>query len=660
MRRFLGFLAAALVASASVIAAQAPGAAAPETRPAQSPRNANYTLTATLDPVNRLILGTGRLTWRNTAHVPATELRLHMYWNGWRDRSSSWLREQALGTTPALFRRPTEDAGFIDLTTLALAGTASSENLLPGAHYIAPDDGNADDRTVLTVPLARAVAPGETVSLDFSWNARVPRTFARTGALDRYFFIAQWFPKIGVLDDAGWNAHQFHATTEFFADYGVYDVRLTVPTDWIVGATGTREALVDNGNGTSTHHYVERDVHDFAWTTAPDFIDVHRRIELRNLPAVDVRLLLQREHAGQEDRHFAAAAATLQSYGTWFGPYPYGHLTIVDPVTVFNASAQGNGTDGMEYPTLITAGSRWSSPWTSNEPEGVTVHEIGHQFWYGLVGSNEFEHAWMDEGINTYATARVMAEAFPNRFVVTERYFGSLVPWPYDDVRWSRDVSGNRLDVYRAAPDWDAPSTPAWQYWPATARSVTYAKTALWMTSLERVLGWETMQRVLSTFFASATFRHPSPQDFWNTAATVSGRDLSWFEDAVYRSAARFDYGVATVNGRTTDSGAVDSTVVVRRIEEGVFPIDVRVTFSDASSVTERWDGQARWHALKYRRGASVTTVEVDPDRVLTLDRNYTNNSWTASPRADAAASKWSLRWFTWVQNVLMTYAFFS
>lgn len=653
MRRLLGILAVATALSTSP-------AARAQMAPRESPRNASYTLTATLDPVNRLILGTGRLTWRNTSHTTTSELRFHMYWNAWRDSSSSWMRETKRNVNPGLYVRSSEDAGFIDLTALSLAGATSSDNLLATAHYIAPDDGNAEDRTVLAVPLTRPVAPGDTVVIDFAWNARVPRTVARTGVLGNYFFIGQWFPKIGVLEDRGWNTHQFHATTEFFADYGTYDVRLTVPNGWIVGATGTEETRVDNGNGTSTHHYAQNDVHDFAWTTGPDFVDVRRRIELRDLPPVDVRLLLQREHSGQQDRHFAAARATLESYGQWFGAYPYGHLTIVDPATVFNAAAQGNGTDGMEYPTLITAGTRWSSPWSSNEPEGVTVHEIGHQFWYGLVGTNEFEHAWMDEGINTYATARVMAESFPNRFVVTERYFGALVPWPYEDVRWSRDVTGNRLDAYRAAPDWDAPATDSWKYWPAGARSATYAKTALWLTALERTIGWDVLQRGLSTLFATSTFGHPTPDDFWTTIGETSGRDLSWFANAVYRSAARFDYAVARVDARATDTGAVDSAVTIRRLEEGVFPLSIRVTFDDDSNVTETWDGADRWKTFSYRRGASVRSVEVDPDRVLTLDRNYTNNSWTAHPRAVAAATKWSIRWFTWVQNVLMTYAFFS
>ena len=114
--------------------------------------------------------------------------------------------------------------------------------------FIAPDDGNLDDRTVAEVPLSAPVAPGETVNVQIAWSSRVPRTFARTGVVGNYYFLGQWFPKIGVLQDTGWNCHQFHATTEFFADFGIYDVRLTVPNGWIVGATGTERGRRDEGD----------------------------------------------------------------------------------------------------------------------------------------------------------------------------------------------------------------------------------------------------------------------------------------------------------------------------------------------------------------------------------------------------------------------------
>ena len=149
--------------------------------------------------------------------------------------------------------------------------------------FIAPDDGNEDDRTVMAVTLPEPLGPGETITLDIAFTAKIPRPFARTGAIGNYFFIAQWFPKIGVLDAAGrWNCHQFHVGTEFFADFGVYDVRMTVPRGWPLAATGRERERTDNADGTTTHRYYQEDVHDFAWTTSPDF---SRRASGSSIPA---------------------------------------------------------------------------------------------------------------------------------------------------------------------------------------------------------------------------------------------------------------------------------------------------------------------------------------------------------------------------------------
>src|SRR5262249_33495852 len=152
-----------------------------------------------------------------------------------------------------------------DVTALALVSgpdleSAAITDLAPSRHFIAPDDGNEEDQTVLAAPLPQPVAPGETRWIRVQWTSHVPRTFARTGAVGNFFFIAQWFPKLGVLQDEGWNCHQFHWSTEFFSDYGVYDVSLTAPQGWIVGATGVERA---NGARGSTHRFYQEDVHDF-------------------------------------------------------------------------------------------------------------------------------------------------------------------------------------------------------------------------------------------------------------------------------------------------------------------------------------------------------------------------------------------------------------
>jgi aminopeptidase N len=334
-------------------------------------------------------------------------------------------------------------------------------------------------------------------------------------------------------------------------------------------------------------------------------------------------------------------------------------LTVVDPVPIVHPASQGGSTGGMEYPTLITGGTRWLSPAASRQPEAVTVHEVGHQFWYGVVATNEVEHAWLDEGLNTYAAARVLDEAMPGRFVAVTRYFGGLLPWAYEDVRWSRDIDGNRLAGYRAAARADVPATPTWQYWPGTAGAISYDKTAVWLATLERHLGWPVMQRVLATYFERGAFRHPGPDEFFATAQEVSGRDLRWFFDQVHRSTATFDYAVTHVQLVGTYDALV-STVVIGREGDGVFPIDIRVRFEDGVETVERWDGRDRRATFTFARDTAVTEVEIDPDRVLLLDLDVTNNSWTSAPRAADAASLWSWRWLAWVQELLLTYAVFA
>ena len=411
--------------------------------------------------------------------------------------------------------------------------------------FIAPDDGNEDDRTVMAVTLPEPVGPGETITLDIAFTAKIPRPFARTGAIGNYFFIAQWFPKIGVLDAAGrWNCHQFHVGTEFFADFGVYDVRMTVPRGWPLAATGRERERTDNADGTTTHRYYQEDVHDFAWTTSPDFLEARERFEHPGLPPVEMRLMLQPEHASQAARHFESARATLRHYGEWFGAYPYGHITIVDP-------AWQSETDGMEYPTLFTVGTWWLMPREDTYLEDTVVHETGHQWWYGMVATNEFEDAWMDEGINQYANARVMAEAFPDGREV-RRFFGGFVPWVLEDVRWDRLISGEAMSAYRSNPTVDVQATPSFRYWPRTSTPMTYAKPALWLHTLERALGWTTVQQILSTFFDRWKFKHPRPGDLFQVANEVSGRDLTPFFDQVYRGSAVFDYGVDSVTSTET------------------------------------------------------------------------------------------------------------
>ncbi len=665
----------------------------------QSPRNANYRIEAQLDANARTIEGRQVLTWRNIQQHSTAELRFHLYWNGFRNDRSTWMLGDRIRGRADLKVVREEDWGFTDVqSTKLLAGErgpaeaviAYDDLDLSGTmRFDSPDDGNPHDRTVLVVDLPHEVAPGETIRVEMTWRSKVPRTFARTGFRGNFFFIAHWFPKLGVFEGPDWNCHQFHAGTEFFSDYGVYDVTLTVPRSHVLGATGRRIATTENNDDTVTHQHYQEDVHGFAWTSSPRYQELTQLFEAAGLPSVEMRLLIQPEHLGQAQRHFDATSAALEHYGKWYGAYPYGHITVIDP-------AYGSGAGGMEYPTLFTCGSRLFAPFGAGSPESVTVHEAGHQFWYGLVGNNEFEHAWIDEGFNTFSTIRTMRTVYGDSFV-TRRFLRSpgkrgrgMLPLSFPDIR--EDAMISRLSRYRGSALSDDQGTDSWRYYPATGGNISYSKTALWLDTLERHLGWDVLQRAMSTFFDRYRYGHPTPEDFFAVLDEVAGEDLSWFMDQLFDESVAFDYAIASVLSRPAapkgfvegpaglvytkpgkdadndddEADADDATtvyrteVVVQRRQSGVFPVDVLLVFEDGHELRERWDGVDHWKTIVVERPGKLRHAVVDPERVLMLDIDATNNSKLREAEATLPARKWASKWMIWLQDVMTTMAFFS
>ena len=371
--------------------------------PNKSDQVVDYRISVTLDPAKHQLTGRQTLTWRNPSTTdPVQELQFHLYLNAFKNTKSTFMKESGGQLRGLDMAR--DGWGWIDVTSIA---TASGANLKPTLAFIQPDDGNTDDQTVMKASLPEPVPPGGSVTLEIAFVSKLPQVFARTGFKDDFYLAGQWFPKLGVYEPAGmrgreaggWNCHQFHASSEFYADYGNYAVEITVPAGYVVGATGERTGERANANGTRTYTYAQADIHDFAWTADPDFVVVNakfsatedvtpaeyarvatllgRTLDEVKLSDVDITVLLQPSRRQQAQRHVDAAKAGLKWYGLWYGRYPYRTLTVVDPAP----GAAGAG--GMEYPTFITAGSAWLfNYWPFDRiraVEEVTVHEFGHQ-----------------------------------------------------------------------------------------------------------------------------------------------------------------------------------------------------------------------------------------------------------------------------------------
>src|SRR5580692_10147629 len=368
-----------------------------------SQRVVHYEINAKYDAAKHIIDATEVLTYHNLTGQPLDHFPFHLYQNAFQP-NATWVREAKRdGSRDTAYDKwEAKEYGSEEIKSIEVVGQGDLTSQL---HYIAPDDGNKDDKTVIDLPVAKPIAPGETVQFKITFQTKFPETQARSGWKRDFLLGGQWFPKVGVWWQGAWNCHQYHNTTEFFADFGVYDVKLTLPQSEVVGASGVLVSDAANSDGTKTYTYHGDDIHDFAWTASPRYKVKDDGVFQGQMGPVKLRILMQPAHWSQVERHEKIMKDSLDRFERWYGPYPYKTLTLVDPEP---DSAAG----GMEYPTFITGDSSWFMPKGVLLPELVVEHEFGHQYWYAMVATNEFEDAWMDEGINSYTEVKVLDSIF--------------------------------------------------------------------------------------------------------------------------------------------------------------------------------------------------------------------------------------------------------
>jgi len=584
-----------------------------------------YEIDARLDAQRKTIDAVQILTYRNLTGKALSEFPFHLYLNAFQPEST-FFRESRREGGPRKWEE--KHRGSIEVKSFEAVGQG---DLTSKIEFIQPDDGNPQDRTVFRVRLPRPVPPGASVQFRIVFHAKLPETVARTGYKRDFFFVAQWFPKVGVWWRGEWNCHQFYPTTEFFADFGTYDVKLTLPQNLVVGTTGDELASVANPDGTKTISFRAEDVHDFAWTAYANYRIVEDSWK-GSAATVKIRLFMQPEHMNQANRYMRSLKGTLEHFDRWYGPYPYNRITVVDP-------AHGSGSGGMEYPTLITAGTTWWMPAGFLAPELVVEHEFGHQYWYGIVATNEFEDAWLDEGINSYTETKIMDSLFG-----AER--SALHLWGLTLA----DSSLQRL-TYLANPASDPMVRSAYQFMSGDAYGgVTYGKTATALRTLEGLIGEETLRRALRTYFLRYRFSHPTEEDFLKTIEEVSGQNLRWFFDQAVYGTHVLDYAVQSIHSSRVDwfekkppkekkgETLYRTHVLVRRLGDFVCPVEVEIKFDNGETLREQWDGKDRWVRYTYEKKAKIVSATVDPGRKVWLDRDFFNNSKT--DKANAAATR--------------------
>jgi len=619
-----------------------------------SQRVVHYEIDAKYDAAKHTVDATEVLTYHNLTGQALDRFPFHLYQNAFQPKATFVREAKLTGSRDSRYQKWEDKLyGSEEIKSLEVVGQG---DLTKGLHYLAPDDGNKDDKTVAEIQLPKPIAPGAFVQFKIAFHDQMPETQARSGWKRDFLLGGQWFPKVGVWWHGKWNCHQYHATTEFFADFGVFDVKLTVPQYEVIGASGVQVSSVDNSDGTKTVTYHGDDIHDFAWTVSPRY-KVREAVYQSQMGPIQLRFLMQPAHWSQAARHEKITRDTLDRFERWYGPYPYKSLTVVDPEP---DSAAG----GMEYPTFITGETSWFAPDGLHLVELVVEHEFGHQYWYGMVATNEFEDAWMDEGINSYTEVKVM-DSILGQGTSILNMAGATVG----------EREGQRLS-YASAADLDAMAQNAYDYYSSGSYAgITYGKTASVLLTLEGIIGEDTMQKAMHAYFLKYRFTHPVKEDFLKTIEEVSGRDLRWyFNQAVYGSQV-MDYEVSRIESipvnwyedkkdRKKDKKAEDDTVYessvwLRRKQDFVMPVEVEIKFSNGEKVRERWDGQSRWTRFAYQKKAKVTSAELDPDHTIQIDRNDFNNSFVVEPNPKPT-QKLSTYWLfvtQWIGQALAWWA---
>ncbi len=593
---------------------------------------ASYRIEAKLDAVAHRVSAKETITFVNRSDAALSELWFHLYLNAFKNDKTLFLR------SPFGAGRSGDKAkeyGYVDVKRLSWVEADHAE-LWPNHDPHSPND--PDDETDIRVPLPRPLEAGASATLELEFEDKLPEIVERMGFMGSFHFLGQWFPKLARLEQNGQFSHfAFHPQSEFYADFGNYDVTLDVPAEYIVGASGVVDHETTSG-GRSVRHYHVENVHDFAWTAWDRY---QKRSE--QIAGTQVTVLYPPHQEANAEAELDSVRFALPHFNELYGKYPYPTLTLVHP------PEDAANAAGMEYPTLITTGGPWYSTYGGGHYiDVVTIHELGHQWFYGLCASNEHASPFLDEGLNSYAEA----EAMEARFGAGAMFQGFGLS--LDSTATNRTFSAARgadEPVAEGAADFGSFRNYG---------ALVYSRTATIMLTLARVYGEANVRHAMGAYTRKFRFAHPTPNDFLGVMRDELGAEAATALERALFERGTVDYLVREISNAPaiTPAGVFDgpngreekkpepehetaeytSRVVVYRHGSLELPVEIALLCEDGSRAFEHWDGHGFTHSVEHHGSSKVVAVTVDPEHRVLLDDDLSNN-WLDTRGATAPRS---------------------
>jgi len=497
-------------------------------QPSYWQQDVRYTINAELNETEKSINGSLSLVYKNNSPHTLEYIWFHIWPNAYKNDSTA-LRKQLAHDPENKKKKLEKGTGSIE----GLAFTVNNVAVQTQPH------SNPEYIDIIKVLLQKPLSPGDSITIGTPFKVLLPPYYSRSGYAGSEFMACQWYPKPAVFDQAGWHEFPYLDRGEFYSEYGDYEVKLTLPSSYVVGATGTlmtpeesdqykklgnrnvskrkKHALYvpASGAGTKTLTYRAKHVPDFAWFADKDFVIQYDTIRLRNGQVVDAYCYFHKKRKTMWINSIDYTKDAVKKYSGWIGAYEYPVVQVVE-------GPENNSSGGMEYPmiTLIT-----SPDATEESLDDVITHEVGHNWFMSMLGSNERAHTWMDEGLNTYYEFRYEAEKYRGNSV-----FGKNIPQNVKKL----PVEDFQNLVYKTLSDKvpmnTAMDTPADQFSSNDEYArVSYLKTAVWLYILESAVGKEKVDLAMKNYFTKWKDKHPQPTDMQAAFEDALGVDLKEF-----------------------------------------------------------------------------------------------------------------------------------
>lgn len=471
-------------------------------------QHVNYNIDVSLNDKDNTLKGFLTLEYTNQSPDQLEFIWFHLWPNAYKNENTAFAQQLQRDKEGKKRWKNAKDRGYMD----SLNFMSDGQSLRTQAH--------PEHIDVIKVLLAKPLAKGEKVTITTPFFVDLPAYISRMGHHDESYVICQWYPKPAVYDRKGWHEMPYLDQGEFYSEYGNFKVNINVPAAYVVGATGVlqnadeyktyKELGIANktasnkytapaGTTTKTLSYVAENVHDFAWFADKNFIIEYDTLQLNSGKVIDVFSYHQPKGNKLWENSISYLEDAVRYYSSWIGEYPY-------PVVAAVEGPKNMMSGGMEYPMI----THITSP-DANELrlDAVITHEVGHNWFYSILGTNERKHAWMDEGINSYYQFRYEAVKYKSNSI-----FGSSMP----EYMKSLPVSELQTNIYRALSriPMDKPiETHSADFSSKEEYGMTvYYKTAVWMYIMELNVGQEKLDKAMQDYFNEWKFRHPYPEDF--------------------------------------------------------------------------------------------------------------------------------------------------